>query len=87
MKTRLVPSSELSSKTLRAKDYVLRPFKVTWKEEIEHVTIVHLDAGCNDQAQSMLESMSDEELIKTLMKGEKREVRYRERYVTGVEKP
>lgn len=87
MKIRVVPASELSSKTLRAKDYVLKPYKVTWMEEIEHVTIVHLDADCNDQAQSMLESMEDSTLIETLMKGEKKEVNYRERYVTGVEEP
>jgi len=85
MKIKIVPAKELITKTLRAKDYVLKPYKVTWREEIEHVTIVHLDACCNDQAQSMLESMDDSALIRTLMKGEKKEVHYRERYVTGVE--
>lgn len=83
MKTKIVPASELSPKTLRAKDYVLSPVRIVIVETVETSYLVHLDVDTSDQAQSMLEEMDDvmDFLIKQGAK--KKGVRATDRYVAS----
>lgn len=69
MKAKIVPSSQLSTKTLQAKDYVLTKFRVTIAETIETDYFTWLEAETSDQAQSMLEEMSDADLVKMIKSG------------------
>lgn len=84
MKVKIVPASELSSKTLRAEDYVLTPFRVTYMEEIEKDVIIHLQADTSDQAQSMLEEMADSDLINNLRSNKPKNVRVVDRRILSV---
>jgi hypothetical protein len=84
MKIKIVPASELSTKTLRAKDYVLSPVKVTITEEIETDYIVHIGpVDTSDEAQSMLEEMDEASLMTLLKKSKKVDRRVTERWVVS----
>ena len=83
MKTKIIPASELSPKTLRAKDYVLNPVLVTITETVETDYLVHLEAETSDQAQSELEEMSDAGLMHLFKKGKQKGVRVTDRYVSS----
>jgi len=84
MKTKIIPASQLSTKTLRAKDYVLSPVRVTIKEEIETDYIVHIGpVETSDQAQSMLEEMADADLMALLKRSKKKDLRVTERWVAS----
>jgi len=84
MQSKIVPSGLLSPKTLRAKDYVLTPFRVTYVEEIERDVVVHLRADTSDQAHSMLEELSDSDLIATMRRGKTKDKRYVGRRIVAV---
>lgn len=83
MKAKIVPASKLTTKTLRAKDYVLSPVRVTITETVETDYIVHLDVETSDQAQSMLEEMSDADLMSLLKGKKKRAIRVTDRWVAS----
>jgi hypothetical protein len=85
MKTRIVPSSELSTKTLRAKDYVLKPFKITYVEETETDVVVYLDVQTTEEAREMLDEMDDSDFIATMRKGKRAGFRVTDRAMTDVE--
>jgi len=90
MKAKIIPASELTTKTLRAKDYVLTPVRVTITEEVETDYLVHIGPiDTSDEAQCMLEEMSDEELMRLLKKSKKRDVRVVDRRVASaiIEEP
>jgi hypothetical protein len=63
MKTKIIPANEFSSKTLRAKDYIFRNFKVTYQRIVERTVVVNLDAPNVDEAESQLLKMEDTERL------------------------
>lgn len=69
MKIKIVPPEMLSTKTLAARDYVLSKFRVTIEETVETDYFTYLEAETSDQAQSMLEEMSDADLVKMIKSG------------------
>lgn len=88
MKIKIVPASELSPKTLRAEDYVMKPFKVTYREEIEYEVIVKLDADDPDDARLKLDEMqgeNDSDFINTLHAGKRVGLAITERELIDVE--
>lgn len=84
MKTKIVPADELSTKTLRARDYVLKKFKVTITEETEIDAVIQLPAEDLDEAWEQLVGMYDDELMK-LVKGNKTDFRVLNREVTSLD--
>lgn len=86
MKIKIIPSSELTPKTLRAEDYVLSPVRVTITETVETDYLVHIGpVDTSDQAQSMLEEMDDADLMKLLRSSlsRKKAVRITDRHVAS----
>lgn len=84
MKTRIVPSSELSTKTLCARDYVLKPYKVTYMEEIERDAIVYLPEQTEEEAMESLSELDDSDFIAAMDKGRKVDLRVLERELVGL---
>jgi len=71
MKTKTVKASELSTKSLLARDYVLKPYLVTYREVVERDVLVHLRADTAEEAQELLDELSDSDLIATLQRNGK----------------
>lgn len=86
MKIKIVPANQLSTKTLAAKDYVLTKFRVTIEETAETDYLTYLKAETSDQAQSMLEEMSDADLVKMIKSGntKRADLRVTKRHVASV---
>lgn len=72
MKTRIVNSKELSTKSLKAETYILKPYKITYLEEVTHTVDVYLDAVSKKEAESILRKMTVDELSKFLDKQKQR---------------
>jgi len=66
MKTRIVDSKELSSKSLRAETYIIKPYRITYVEEITHTVDVHLNAASSTEARYILRNMPESELAEYL---------------------
>jgi hypothetical protein len=81
MKVKIVPSEEITPKTLRAEDYVLSTVRVTVGEEVETDYEIKLDVETSDEAQSMLEEMTDTDLMALLRTGKKKDERVTDRWV------
>ena len=84
MKTRVIKASELTPRTLLARDYVLRAYEITYVEETETDVIVHLDADTPEEARTQMDEMSDEEFIQFMKKGKRTGFRVVDREVTDV---
>ena len=63
MKIKIVPASELSSKTLRAKDYIMREYLVTYTETIQTEVRIQLPATTIEQAREELLDMDGSDFI------------------------
>lgn len=74
MMIKIVPSSTLTARTLRAKDYVLVPFEVTWTETVVRNAIIHLPADSEEKAALLLEAMVDGLNKTSLVIGERKVV-------------
>jgi hypothetical protein len=86
MKARSVPPSEVSSRTLRAEDYVKLPVLVTVEETVETDYLVHLDrVESEDQALATLDEMPESELLALIDKGKQVDARVTDRQVVALE--
>jgi len=83
---KIVAADKLSTKTLAAKDYVLTKFRVTVVESVVTDYFTYLEAETSDQARSMLDELSDEQLLKLIKSGNAQKVNSRvtTRKVLGV---
>lgn len=71
MKAKVVSSRLVTSRSLRARDYVLQPFEVIFSEEVMKRKIVYLAADDSSQARTLLDAMEDTELAAALHRSTK----------------
>lgn len=70
MKTKVVPASELSTKTLAAEDYIMKPYRVTYCEEIRREATVMMATDTEREAKVMIRTEAEAgTLVDMLKKG------------------
>ncbi len=82
MRVRIVPASELSPKTLRALNYILRPFTIVYEEVVTREATAYLDAQTVEGAIATLGDLTD---TRNIVRHQK--VLSRKKRVLAVHKP
>jgi len=85
MKVKIVDSKDLSTKSLKAETYIIKPYQITYLEEVMHTVDVHMDAVSKREAESILRKMTEPELSKFLNKQKRRVTKLMSRDLLEVE--